>query len=809
MKKRSLNAILISVSLLFISACAPLVKPEQPAHSDWLTLDPEHSVGQTFSVSYAGLQGIAILLEPGSAVEGSLELNLFAIDQRDIPLKTVSLPLRSIDKSGFQQFAFQPIPLSKQQDYFFRLTFQGEGNLRVGIGPGASYLNGAAYFDVIAQDQQTVFRLVYSPGIAGRGLVLEGIEWFFRLALGGLLFIAPGWGALTYLFPPWRRLFWVEKISLASGVSLAIYPLLLLWTDLVGLHLGVFMAWIPILGGVGAIFWQLTQRPPRLTRVRNRSLSDILCNLAYVIGIALILFTRFWPIRGLAAPLWGDSLQHTMISQLIVDHKGLFTSWAPYAELTSFSYHFGFHTLVAAFHWMTGLEMAQAVLWVGQIINVLSLLVLVPLANRLSRNHWAGLIALATAGLLTSIPQIYINWGRYTQLAGQVILPVFIYISWVFLSEHADHRPLAGMTAVLLAGLALTHSRVLILALAFLLALFCAYLRPVGFRKLFKSLLTLGVASLILYSPWLARILPSNILQFFVAQVSAPASQLTAPTTPIASVLQYAGMIPDYLWWLSGAGLLLALWRRDKAMGIFTVWCLLGLLLGNPHWIGLPGSDVIGSFTVMIAAYIPVAVMAGYLIAKGVEQLKKITPAGTHSSFAIGLTILSLAASLVGLRPRLGDVQVMASALFTHPDQRAAEWITKNLPEDSLFLINSFLAYENTVAVGSDGGWWLPVKARRAVTVPPINYSLENEPRPGYRKEVNEVTAAILEKGITDPEVQRLLDERGVTHVYLGQQQGSVNYAGPPISAEQLLTMDAYRPIYHEDRVWIFERKRP
>jgi hypothetical protein len=126
-----------------------------------------------------------------------------------------------------------------------------------------------------------------------------------------------------------------------------------------------------------------------------------------------------------------------------------------------------------------------------------------------------------------------------------------------------------------------------------------------------------------------------------------------------------------------------------------------------------------------------------------------------------------------------------------------------------LFLVNSFLAYENTVAVGADGGWWLPYKAHRAVTVPPINYSLENEPRQGYRQEINEVTAAILEKGITDPEVQKLLDERGITHVYLGQQQGSVNYAGPPLSAEQLLTTNDYRPIYHEDRVWIFERVSP
>lgn len=60
-----------------------------------------------------------------------------------------------------------------------------------------------------------------------------------------------------------------------------------------------------------------------------------------------------------------------------------------------------------------------------------------------------------------------------------------------------------------------------------------------------------------------------------------------------------------------------------------------------------------------------------------------------------------------------------------------------------------------------------------------------------------------------DPAVQDLLAERGVTHIYLGQQQGSVNYAGPPILAEKLLSMDNYHPVYHEDRVWVFERIQP
>ena len=810
MNNRSFGLILISAFLLLLSGCAPMIKNDQPDHTGWLTLGSEHSLGQTFTARYAGLQGIAILLEPETASDVSLELNLYDYDQRDTPLRTAIIHFDTLEPASFQRFNFGNIPLSNQVDYYLRLSLQGTGKMKVGTGPGASYLNGAAYLDDVAQDQQIVFRLAYSPTIAVRGLLLEGMGWLFNLSIGFLLFVIPGWGVLSMIFPGWRALFWAEKIGLGAGVSLAIYPILILWTNLVGLRLGIFSAWLPILVGIILMFWKFANRSHTLGDVRKLSVSNLLCNLATIGVLAIILFTRLWPVRGLDAPMWGDSLQHTIISQLIVDHHGLFTSWEPYAELTSFTYHFGFHSLVAAFHWMTGMEMSQAVLWTGQLVNVLSLLVLVPLANRLGGNRWAGVIALTVAGLLTSIPQIYANWGRYTQLTGQVILVVFVYVCWIFLRDHVDRPPMAGLSAGLLAGLALTHTRILILALTFLLVYFIAYLRTSGFIRLIKPILLISLISLLIFLPWLIRILPGTITQLLVAQVTTPASQLSASATQAEEFFQYTRLIPTYLWLLSGAALLLGLWRRDKMLLLFCGWWLAVILVGYPHWIGLPGSGIVGGFTVMIAAYIPVGLLVGYGISLGFELLSSRVPRPhLRSAMSIGFAVLILAAGLASFRLRLNDVQVQESTLFTRGDQHAAEWIAANLPDDSLILVNAFLAYDNAVAVGSDGGWWLPFKARRAVTLPPINYTFETGPAPNYRQQVIEIPAAILEKGISDPEVQSLLDEHGVTHIYLGQQQGSVNYAGPPIQAEQLLALNSYRQIYHEDRVWIFERNLP
>jgi len=810
MNNRSFGWILISTCLLLLSGCAPLVRFEQPAHTGWVTLDAEHSIGQTFTARYAGLEAIAFLLEPGDATNGSLEFSLFAHDQRTTPLETVRLPLNEIQTSGFQRINFSALPLSNQQDYYLRMIIIGEGAIQVGIGPGAGYLNGAAYTDDIAQDQQVVFRLIYNRNSAVRGLIQEGIGWLLNLSVAGILFIIPGWGILTAVYPGWRRLFWPEKLGLAAGVSLVIYPVLVLWTNLIGLQAGMVYAWLPVVAGISLIIWSFARQPHSLNEIHKPSLPDIFCSLTYIGIMGIILISRLWPVRGLAAPMWGDSLHHTLISQLIVDHQGLFTTWAPYAEMTSFTYHFGFHTLTAAYHWLTGMELSQAVLWTGQIMNILSLIVLVPLSNRLNNHRWAGVFALTIAGLLTSIPQVYVNWGRYTQLTGQIILLVLVYLSWVYFHDHPGDRRLGALVAILLAGLGLTHNRILVFAVAFFLVYFFAYARSTGFWRSVKIMGLVSLGGLLIFLPWLLRVFPSTISQILFAQISTPANQLSASVIQGEDIFQYAVYVPAIIWYLSGAALLLAILRRDKAMLAVSCWWLLVLLIGYPHWIGLPGSGAIGGFTVMIAAYIPVSLLTGYLLSSVLEYLRQQSRLpGFELGTSILVSVLTLGIGLSGLRARLLDVHVSESALFTRADQRAAEWIREHLPHDSLILVNSFLAYDNTVAVGSDGGWWLPFKAQRAVTLPPINYSLETGPDPEYRQRVNQITSAILEKGIMDPAVQDLLAERGVTHIYLGQQQGSVNYAGPPILAEQLLSMGSYHPVYHEDRVWVFERIQP
>jgi hypothetical protein len=67
---------------------------------------------------------------------------------------------------------------------------------------------------------------------------------------------------------------------------------------------------------------------------------------------------------------------------------------------------------------MTGVEIAEATLLTGQIINVLAVLTLYPLSVHLAKgSRWAGVGAVLIAGIVSPMPAYYVNWGRLRNLA--------------------------------------------------------------------------------------------------------------------------------------------------------------------------------------------------------------------------------------------------------------------------------------------------------------------------------------------------------------------------------------------------------
>ena len=240
---------LVLLSLL-LSGCAGLVKTEQPSALDWVTLSAGQTIGQTFVAKYDGLAGVYFYLSPQTTGNGVIRLHLRSGPQsaEDLAVSSNTLAFEAVKAPGFYGFYFPSQAASNQKYYYAFLEVSGSGDILVGKAAGDTYLNGALYQNGTSADAQAAFQLSYSRRKAILGLGLEAITWGGILAVGFFLFILPGWGLVSLLWPSWGKLTWPERLGLSAGASLALYPLLLLWTGIVGLHLGAFYAWLAIAG---------------------------------------------------------------------------------------------------------------------------------------------------------------------------------------------------------------------------------------------------------------------------------------------------------------------------------------------------------------------------------------------------------------------------------------------------------------------------------------------------------------------------------------------------------------------------------
>ncbi len=809
MSTLTIGKLLVILAVLVTSGCSSFVKDGQPVPSEAdVILQTGQNVGQTFVARDDGLNGIEIFLVPDVQGSGSLTLHVRDDPQSTRDAATALLSIQQVHAPAFYRFAFSPQVNLYKRAYYFVLELEAAGKVRIGASPGDTYLDGAMYQNGNPVDAQLAFRLTYDPLGLARGLVRQVAVWLGVLAIAIFLYVLPGLALLALLWRDANLFSWGEKLGLAAGISIALYPLLLLWANLVNLHLGSLYAWLPGLAALAVLIWRNHGwRPEKLSislRDWNRS-GALRPDLALLVVIVLIILVRFWAIRSLQVPMWGDSYQHTMIAQLIADNGGLFDSWTPYADIRTFTYHFGFHVATAAFHWVSGVAMPQAVLWTGQILNILAVLALYPLAVRVSGNRWAGVGAVLIAGLLTPMPMFYLNWGRYTQLAGQVILPGAVCAVWAVLeSKHRDWH-LVILTWIVISGLALTHYRVLIFALPFFVAFFLLHLSKEDARVLISRIFLIGLGAGLLFLPWFIHTFAGKITLIFATQLTTPAAATPVLVQEYNAIGDIFSYLPAFVWLLLPLCIVWGLWRRERDVAIVSIWWGLLLLAANPQWLRLPGEGALSNFAVFIGAYIPASVLVGSALVWFMNELQ----VEKNKFQTAALVLLIVAVGLWGFRQRLGDLRISQHALVTSPDIRAATWIRENTPANARFLVNSFFAYGDSVIVGSDGGWWLPLLARRSTMLPPINYASEGGPRPDYREWINALPVEIKKSGITCPDVIAPLRERGITHVYIGQRQGRVNYAGPDVlQPERLLASSCFRPTFHQDRVWVFEVAR-
>ncbi len=797
----------IGVLCLFaLTTCGPFVDASQP-RSDGPSIAAS-GLGQTFVAYHDGLNGVDLAL---SGEAGPVRLTLFDGPQGQV---VATAQAQVAPEEMWTRFTFSPLAHSHGQRYF--LTLSAPESVTAALGPADAYQQGALYVKGTAQEAQLAFRLLYDPLTLSAGL----LGWLARISLPALAalgwILLPGAALLSWLQPartksPGEAL---DFLVLAATLSLALPSLLLLAARLLGLKLGPPAVWGLLLVSAFALVARriASRRSPRdeATRSRPRQKADWAWIVAVPVVVGLAAAVRLLVVRSLEIPLWGDSVQHTAIVQLILDHGGLFESWLPYAPFQSFTVHFGFHAASAFLAWLLGVEAPRAVVLAGQGWNLVAVLAPYPLMRHLSgdeiRGRWAGLAAVLVAGLLSPMPMGYVNWGRYAQLAGLTLLPGAIVFLWRAL-ETGRWKP----SALLLAGLTLAGTFLAYYRIAFFYAISVlvwtpAYLLPrlhLNLRRWLDVGGRLAVTAALAGLFVLPRLLELSGGYLDEAVEVTTSQSLSIKTAEVLDSYREWQAVALYLPWAltaaAGLGLAWSLVRRQWAVTALALWAAILAGVNAAQLIGLPGAGMMTHFSVMISLYLPTSLLSGWLVGEGAGRWAR-------GRLTWGLAALLLVLGLWGARDRLCTLDPFYT-LVTRPDEIAMGWIEAHTPPESVFLVNGFSLYGGQTAVGSDAGWWIPLLAGRQNTMPP-QYALFNEQAiaPGYRQAVVALVRQLEQTGLGSAEGLAAACDMGVTHVYVGQLQGRMGIPVPPplFTVDELLANPAVTPIYHQDRVWVF-----
>jgi len=810
--RKKVNLFLCLVLVLgALVGCTDLVDHDQTQRGvgTFVLLESGRTVGQTFIAHHSGLSGIEIWLEPMLEHQGEITLYLKSTIQAEDTLLVSAMPIAQVTTPGFYRFSFAPQSDSHGQDFYVFLEVTHNASpLNVAVGPGMAYLDGAGYYEHQPVDAQLAFRLIYTPQFMALDLVGAVIKGVGLMLVTGLLYVIPGWALLAWFWPG-KSLSWAKMLALSVGVSLAFYPLLLLWTDFMGLHLGRLYAWLPVGGGLGALIWRY--RTLRVAQVKEAfqqwlQSETVWPDVTLILLIGLIFGVRLLVVRTVDVPMWGDSYQHTVMAQLLLDNDGLFKSWQPYAPYRSLTVHFGFPLATALLSWFTNLGSVQATLLTGQIVNVLAIVTLYPLTVRIAKdNRWAGVVAVLVAGLVSPTPSVYVNWGRYAQLTGQAILPVALW----FLCEAVEHKKpwrglvLAGIT---LGGMVLNYYRMPFYYAVFVLAWLVGWGIP-QWGKDFKSwgqgfgrLALIAGVGVLLFLPWVRYLQGGRLVYAMEAGVTqgSPAQEVLTSYRDWRALNLY---VPKALVFIFAMGFGLSLVLRRWSVAFMGLWAVGWAGLVAAQLLHIPGANLMQHFAIMIALYIPVSIMIGWVIGEGLRGALCWSPRwGPIAVSALGV----LVALYFGVK-QIGIINP-AYMLVTRPDRRAMAWIREHTPEEALFLVEGFSIYGGWSAVGADAGWWIPLLTGRDTTMPP-QYAMMNEASesPDYTRRVVDLTMLLeTTPPISDAGLVALCDW-GITHVYIGQGQGKVGSGAVQLFSPDIFIGNGYfQQVYHQDRVYIF-----
>ncbi|MGB9799742.1 MAG: hypothetical protein ACPLUL_06585 [Thermanaerothrix sp.] len=582
----------------------------------------------------------------------------------------------------------------------------------------------------------------------------------FLVALS--LVLLPGWAFLG-ISNIWKLYRPLQRWMVAFGLSVAFYPLLFYWARLLpSIQLGTRKLLLVLFIFALLIIWKFRKNWKEQIHFESSELIALLL-------MVVVLFTRMWQIHIYPYPAWSDSLHHTLLTQLTAQYGRLPNSLEPYEPVSLNMYHLGLYAFTAPIMLLGRVSATTALLVGAQLLNALNVCGIYLILDRII-NRKGAIFGVLFAGLLSFQPAWYFNWGRFTQVSSQMLLPVAWAITLDTLNNAEKGQNRFNLwyvfaASVLNAGVFLMHFRVagLYLPLLLITAVEKLFFNNQNRNKLALvfTLLGIGMVSLFFISSSIA-----SALNVYFHAFSTPSAKTIETDT--SRMLYFGYDLPTLFviglrkWTFIGLVLAILIgwvWR-SKLVIEQTVWLGCLFAIGNFYLLPIPYLAFINFTGIMIMFYLPAALIFGSIVGLAFEKLKFLTTISSHVLVILLLTITSLSA----------QVRVTAIEGFrffmTPQDEEAMEWIKKNVPKDAVFAIDTYLWLGNSPH-GIDAGYWIPYYTGRRTTTGTMLFALGNR---DYTAKVRKWSYMVSELQ-QNPKIAQSLCEQGVSYLYLGAKR--------------------------------------
>jgi hypothetical protein len=817
---RSFVLIILFILLSFsMMGCVTMNDPEasQVYNSDSIaTLDSKTVVGQSFVSRRPNFNGITIWITPlvtqetalNSSIQNTIDIKVFHSPDDAFPLysTSVSTPMSGKNIPINIQIPNQGNP---EEEKFFITLSTNSGSFQINGRNENAYPFGQVYIDNKPVNADIAYRSSYMYDFdALEEDINQGIKYAWLLIPLLIILWLPGWLLLEASGLRIRYDFG-EQTALSVGISLSVIPILMLWTTIFNikwtdegvLFISILLValWLARVIYINIRAKKNTYNNPSLEQPASPLHGNNHHLLISVILLLIFLTTltiRMIMVRDLATPAWVDSVHHGLITQQIISLGAYPSSYAPYLDINPASYHPGFHSIAAAFTMLSKLKIDQSLLIIGQVINALTIFSVYLFTKVLTQSSLSGLFAAMITGFLTPMPAYYTSWGRYTELAGLLMLPVAFAFILILIERNATKQYywIIFLCALVSGGLFLVHYRVAVFFGCLILSYFVIYMlitKKKPHKIIARGLLLIFivvVAAIILVYPWMVQTITNTVYPIIKST-----GMRTVPFFQDFSWAFLTAALGKLSLVLAGLGLIWGMLLQRRFSYLLLLWIVSLFLLANFDALRLPGGGLISNLSVEIMLFIPISVLGGFFIDQIINSWKDLVPQRLILLFIGSIVFLSLLVVYNGSK-QLITILNPITILSRNADLPAIDWISKNIPEDETIVVNPFV-WGYGLYAGSDGGYWISPLTGRLTLPPPVLYGLGSD-----RERINEEIQEVINISPNPMDLWEYLRTNRLHYIFIGEKGGV-------LSPEKLSSSDLFTIVYQNDGVWIFKTK--